>query len=293
MNKAMDLILITGATGKQGGAVARELLAKGYKVRAMTRHPEGEAARALAKLGAQVVAGDLDDVGSVRKAITGAWGVFSVQNSWETGVEREEVQGKGLAKIAREAGVQHFVYSSVASAHRATGIPHFESKWHIEETVRGLGFPSFTIIRPVFFMENLLSPSFLPSIQEGNLAVAIKPETRLQMIAVQDIGRHGLRAFERHTELNGQAFDIAGDQLTMPETAAILSRVSGRKVSFVQVPIEAVRSASADYAIMLEWFDRVGYDVDIPRLVKTSGIPAMPFATWAPTASWAAAVTPR
>jgi uncharacterized protein YbjT (DUF2867 family) len=267
-----NVVLVTGATGQQGGAVARELLAKGHKVRAMTRKPDGEAGQKLKKLDAEVVMGDLNDAASLERAVTGAWGVFALQNTWEAGVELEEEQGKRLAEVARKKGVHHYVYSSVASAHRKTGIPHFENKWRVEEKVRSLGFPSHTIIRPVFFIENWLSPWFLPAIQEGKLAVGIKADTVLQMIAVEDIGRFGARAFERHAELNGQAIDIAGDQHTMPETAEILSRAAGRKISFVQVPIEEVRKFGADYAMMLEWFDRVGYNVDIPKLAKESGI---------------------
>jgi uncharacterized protein YbjT (DUF2867 family) len=158
MQKGRDVVLVTGATGQQGGAVARQLLSRGHKVRALTRKPQGEAAKALAGLGAEVVPGDLDEVGSLEKALAGAWGVFSVQNTWEAGVEAEERQGKRLAELARQAGVSHFVYTSVGSAHRRTGIPHFDNKARIEETVRGLGFPSYTILRPVFFMENWTSP---------------------------------------------------------------------------------------------------------------------------------------
>ena len=293
MDTGKHLILVTGATGKQGGAVAHELLAKGHKVRAMTRHPEADAAKALGKLGAEVVAGDLDDVESLRKAVTGTWGIFAVQNTWEAGVEHEEEQGKRLATVAREKGVVHFVYTSVASAHRGTGIPHFENKWHVEEKIRSLKFPSYTIIRPVFFMENLTSPWFLPAIQQGKLAVALKPETVLQMIAVRDIGKYGLWAFERHAALNGRAIDIAGDQLTMPSTADILTQATGQKVSFSPVPIDEVRKASADYAAMLEWFDRVGYDVDIEGTAKESGIRPTSLATWAPTANWAPAPATR
>ena len=154
-------VLITGATGKQGGAVARHLAGKGFKIRAMTRNVDSDAARSLAAAGAEIVKGDLDDAASIEAALTGAWGAFAVQNTWEAGVEGEEAQGKRFATVARQVGVQHFVYSSVGSAHRQTGIPHFENKWRIEQTVRGLGFPSWTIIRPVFFMENLASPWFL------------------------------------------------------------------------------------------------------------------------------------
>lgn len=275
------LILITGATGKQGGAIARELLAKGAAVRGMTRHPEGEQAADLKRLGAEVVAGDLDDPASIERALNGAWGAFSVQNTWEAGVEREEEQGIRFAELARRAGVQHLVYSSVQSADRKTGIPHFDNKARVEEKVRSLGFPSHAILRPVFFMENLASPWFLPAIQEGALAVGMRPETKLQMTAVKDIGRYGAWALERPAELNGRAIDVAGDEMTMPEAAQVLSRIAGREIRFVQVPIEEVRKFSDDYATMLEWFDRVGYDVHIRSRSRECGIPPTRLASWA------------
>src|SRR5882762_4670808 len=192
MVQGKGAILVTGATGQQGGAVARELLARKHTVRAMTRNPESDAAQALARQGAEVVKGDLNDAASLRRALQGAWGVFAVQNTWEAGVEGEEVQGKRIAELARKAGAQHYVYTSVGSAHRKTGIPHFDNKWRIEETVRGLGFPSHVILRPVFFMENLLAPF---SLQGSTLAWALGPSTKLQMIAVDDIGWFGARAF--------------------------------------------------------------------------------------------------
>jgi uncharacterized protein YbjT (DUF2867 family) len=279
-------ILVTGATGHQGGAVARELLARGYQVRAMTRHPETEKARRLAELGAQVVQGDLDDEASVAEALRGVWGAFAVQNTWEAGVEREEEQGKRFAQVARKVGVEHFVYSSVASAHRRTGIPHFDNKWRIEEVVRGLKFPSHTIVRPVFFMENLLSPPLKSALDQGKLPMALKPETTLQMIAVADVGRYGAWAFENHEALNGRAIDIAGDAQTMPATAKILSSAAGRKIEFAPLPIEEVRKSSEDYAIMLEWFDAVGFNADIKALARESGIRPKTLAEWAAKIDW-------
>lgn len=288
-----ELILVTGATGQQGGAVARELLAKGRKVRALTRQPESEKARELKRLGAEIVQGDLDDPASIERALKGAWGAFSVQNSWEAGVEKEEAQGMRFTETARRAGLQHFVYTSVGSAHRKTGIPHFENKARVEAKVRSAGFPSYAIIRPVFFMENLTSPWFLPAIQEGTLAVGIRPETRLQMIAVKDIGKYGAWAFEQHEKLNGRSIDIAGDERTMPEAAAILGRAMGREVRHFQVPIEEVREFSEDFATMLEWFDRVGYDVDIAAISAESGVRPTRLVEWASGVEWPAPLTGR
>jgi uncharacterized protein YbjT (DUF2867 family) len=272
------VVLITGATGKQGGAVARELAGKGFTLRAMTRKPDSDAAKALASQGIQIVKGDLDDAASLRKALEGAWGVFGVQNTWEAGVEKEEEQGKRLAETARETGVQHFVYTSVGSAQRKTGIPHFDNKWRVEETVRGLKFPSHVIIRPVFFMENLLSPWFLNG---DKLYAGMDPKTVLQMIAVEDIGKYGARAFTDAAALDRREIDIAGDAATIPAAAATLSQALAKSIEFVRVPIEDVRKNSEDFALMLEWFDKVGYDADIAGNAKAFGIKPTTLAEWA------------
>jgi uncharacterized protein YbjT (DUF2867 family) len=286
MAKGKEVILVTGATGQQGGAVARQLAARKHTVRAMTRKPDGDAARALARQGVEVVKGDLNDADSLRRALQGAWGVFAVQNTWEAGVEGEEAQGKRIAELARKAGVQHYVYTSVGSAHRTTGIPHFDNKWRVEETIRGLGFPSHVILRPVFFMDNFLSPWFKPGIDQGKLMIALKPTTVVQMIAVKDIGMYGLLAFERAEELNRKEIDLAGDGHTMPQTAQLLSKAAARTITFQPVPMEEVRKASEDYAIMLEWFDRVGYNVDIPGNARRYGVKPTTLAEWAASVKW-------
>jgi len=286
MNKGSDAILVTGATGQQGGATARELLAAGHKVYAMTRNLEGESAQALAEAGAILVEANLDDDASLRAALDGMWGVFAVQNTWEAGVEGEEEQGKRLARLAQEAGVQHFVYASVGSADENTGIPHFDNKDRVEETIRSLGLPSFVIIRPVFFMDNLASPWFKPAIDDGALAISVRPDTAIQMIAVADIGRYGRLAFEQHESLNGRAIDIAGDTLNPVEAAAVLSTAAGREIVHYQVPIEQVREFSDDFATMLEWFDAVGYSADIEENEREFSVPATKFTDWVATIDW-------
>jgi uncharacterized protein YbjT (DUF2867 family) len=176
-------ILITGVTGQQGGALAQALQGSRFHLRGLTRKPESERAAALARQGIDIVKGDLDDEATLRSALSGTWGVFGVQNAGEAGVEREEAQGKRLATLAREAGIEHYVYTSVGSAHKRTGVPHFDNKWRIEETARGLRFASYVILRPVFFMENLVAPF---SLQGSTLAWALGPDVKLQMIAVDD-----------------------------------------------------------------------------------------------------------
>ncbi len=262
------LVLITGITGNQGGAVAKHLIGKGFKLRGLTRNPEGDKARALAAKGVEIVKGDLNDPTSMQAALKGVWGVFAVQNTWEAGVEGEEKQGHEFAKLAKAAGVKHFVYTSVGSAERKTGIPHFENKYRVETTVRGLGFESYVILRPVFFMENLPSPWFLNG---DKLGTAMKPDTKLQMTSVDDIGRVGARAFLDAAKLNKREIEIAGDSVSMAEVAARFSQVMGKKIEFVQYPIEAVRSNSEDFAKMLLWFEAVGYGAKIDALDKEFG----------------------
>lgn len=261
-------ILITGATGQQGGAVLRHLVGKGFKLRALTRNPDSDKAKALAAQDVQVIKGDLDDEASLKAALQGAWGVFAVQNTWEAGVEKEEEQGKRIAKLAKEAGVQHFVYTSVGSAERNTGIPHFDNKWRVEETVRALDFPSYVILRPVFFMENLPSPWFLNG---DKIVTALKPETKLQMVAVDDIGRVGAKAFTDVTKLKGREIELAGDSVTMPEATAVLSKALGKQLEYMPIPVAEIRKNSEDFALMLEWFESTGYNADIEALDKDFG----------------------
>jgi uncharacterized protein YbjT (DUF2867 family) len=274
----MQTILITGVTGHQGGAVAQALQGNGFRLRGLTRKPDSERAAALAHSGVDVVKGDLDDEETLRRALAGVWGVFGVQNAGEAGAEREEAQGQRLATLAREAGVEHYVYTSVGSAHKQTSVPHFDSKWHIEETVRGLRFPSHVILRPVFFMENLLAPF---SLQGSTLASALGPGTKLQMIAVDDIGWFGARAFTDAVALNRREIDLAGDVRTMPEVAEILTDALGRPIAFAQTPIEQVRQYSKDMALMLEWFERVGFSADIAGLEREFGRSLTKLPDWA------------
>ncbi len=257
------IVLITGCTGQQGGALARSLAGKGFKLRGLTRKPDGDAARKLEALGVEIVRGDLDDVASLKSALTGAWGVFGVQNTWEAGVEREEEQGKRLARLAKEAGVSHYVYASVGSADEKTGIPHFDNKSRVEDVVRELSFSSHVILRPVFFMENLLGPWFLNG---DKLMAGLKPDTKLQMVAVEDIGKVAAQAFVRAQALNRREIDLAGDSVTMQQAASALSKKLGKSIEFVSLPIAAVRQNSEDMALMLEWFERTGYSADIAAL---------------------------
>ena len=261
-------ILVTGATGQQGGAVARQLLKHpGFAVRALTRDSSKPAARSLARGGAELVQGDLDDPGSVCRALQGAWGVFSVQAFMETGYEGEIRQGKLLADAAEEAGVEHFVYSSVVSADRKTGLPHFERKWQIEQHIHA-HMASYSILRPVFFMQNWYNYLRQP-ILDGTLPLPLKPQTSLQQISIEDIGAFAVLAFRNPSIWAGRTVELAGDQLTMLQVAQTLSRVLRRTVRYVQVPWDQFQQgAGEEMTKMYHWFEDVGYHVDIATLRK-------------------------
>jgi uncharacterized protein YbjT (DUF2867 family) len=259
-----QLFLVTGATGRQGGAVARRLLKRGNRVRALTRDPNKPAARALAEMGAEVVRGDLDDRPSVERALAGAYGVFSVQNYWEAGYEREVSQGITLAEAAKAQGVKHFLYSSVGSSYRKTGIAAFEGKWEIEEHIRRVGLP-YTILRPTSLMEDW--EEMREEIVGGTLAQPLDPHTALQQVSVEDIGVFAAMAFEEPERWLGREVDLAGDESPMAELAETFGRVLGRKVEYVQVSWEEFREAyGEDLAVMYEWFEEVGYEADIGAL---------------------------
>lgn len=259
-------ILVCGATGTQGGAVARSLLDAGYPVRALTRDRTQDRARALEQAGANVVEGDLNDRASLERAVDGVNGVFSVQNFWETGYEMEVEQGKRMADVAREAGVEHLVYSSVGGADRDSGLSHFESKHEIEEHIRSIG-QAHTILRPVFFMDNWEADMMKGMVMGGSLYQPLSPDTRLQQIDAADIGTFARIAFDDPDEWIGRAIELAGDDPTMDEIAATFSRVIGRDVSYVQVGWDDFREQAGDeYAEMYRWFEDEGYEADIAGL---------------------------
>ena len=278
-------IVVSGATGQQGGAVARHLLAGDWPVRALSRDPAGAAAQTFAGSVAEVVKADLDDRASIEAALAGVHGVFSVQTPFVGGVDAEVAQGVALAEAAEAASVAHFVYSSVGCAHRATGVPHFDSKWRIEQRIGELGL-SATILRPSFFMDNFLMPDSRNGIESGTLSQGVAPDKPLQMIAVDDIGAFAALAFGQPEAFAGRAIDISGDELTGPQMAEAFAKATGRPVVYAQAPIEQYRAFSTDFALMIEWFNAHGYEADIPALRKLHpGLRS--FEAWIGETGWA------
>ncbi len=262
------IIAITGATGQQGGVVARKLLAEGWQVRALTRDVNKPAALELKSLGAEIVAGDLDNRTELDAAFKGAYGVFSVQNTWlpNVGFEGEIKQGKAVADAAKAAGVQHLVYSSVGSAHRGMGQKHFESKWIIEQYIQSLGIP-FTILRPVAFMENnnwsrayILSGTYT--------GMGLRAEKGFQTIATHDIGVFASIAFAEPKTYLGRTLELAGDELTESQTAEVFAKVIGRPVTLNAPTQNGGRASEEEMVAMFNFFNGEGYAADIAALRK-------------------------
>jgi len=259
MNKNRTIV-VTGATGKQGGAAFSHLRQRGFALRALVRNPDRPEVRELEGSRVEVYRGEFDDKESVERALDGADGAYSVQ-AWEGGPETEIRQGIAFAEAANRQEVGHFVYSSVVAANQNTGIPHFESKGRVEERIRQIGMP-YTIFRPVFFMENWLM--MREGIDSGTIMLPLSAKTRLQMIAVDDIGAFVALAFEHPGHWHNQALDLAGDELSMTELAEAFSRVSGREVRYQQVGWDQFeQQAGREMTVMYRWFEEKGYDVDI------------------------------
>lgn len=250
------LILVTGATGNQGGAVIRHLREKGFGVRAFTRDPDKPEARALInQSGIEIARGDFEDKPSLLRALEDVHGVFAVQTPYQDGVEAEVRQGIALIDAAHSSDISHFVYSSVGSADQHTGIPHFDSKWKIEEHLRGTGMP-YTIVRPVYFMENWLRMK--DQIAKGQLTLPLTPETILQQVAVDDIGAFAAMAFEHPGKWHGTATELAGDELFVDQIAQTLH------AKYSQMSWEDFeKHMGHEMAIMFKWFQDVGYHADI------------------------------
>ncbi len=258
-------VLVTGATGQQGGHVVRELLARRHSVRALTRKPESPNAAALAKRGVTVVAGDYEDQGSIERAVRGVDAVFAMAMPADGGEKKETREGINIVHAATAAGVKHLVYSSVAGADRNSGVPHFDSKFEVEKELRKSGVP-FTIIGPVFFMDNFLTPWMAAGISKGSIAMALPPTRRLQQVAVADIAKFAALVMERRADFLGKRIDIASDELTGTTAAEAVSKAAGRQVAYSVIPIDAMRKQNEDAAKMFEWFERVGYDADVVGL---------------------------
>ncbi|WP_416838337.1 NmrA/HSCARG family protein [Haloferax sp. DFSO52] len=280
-------VLVVGATGNQGGAVVDHLLESEHEfdVSGLTRDASSDAAQALEARGVTVVEGDLEEPETLREPVRDADAVFAVTNFWTQGYDAQVRQGKNIATVASEEGVDHFVFSGVGSHDEDTGIPHFDSADEIDQHIRDLDLP-WTVLKPAFFFENF--EAFAEDIvEDGQLALPLEEGVSLQMVSNDDIGHAAAVALANPDAFVGEAIDLAGDEKTLEETAAILSDITGREVEAIHVPIEdAYEAFGEEFTVMCEWFNDVGYSADVDALEETFGFELTDLETYLRAHGW-------
>ena len=273
-------VLVVGATGQQGGSVARQLLDKGHRVRAFTRNADSSAAKEIESLGAELAVGDTEDRESVIRAATGVDAVYAMTSFFELGLEAEVRQGRAIADAVKAAGIGHFVYASVGNADQSTGIPHFDSKYEIEKHIKALGIPH-TIVAPVLFYENVLSPWTLPGLVQGTLSLLVPPDRPVQAIPVEDISSFVSLVLENPDRFLDKRIDIASDELSGNRAAEIVSSASGRPIDYAPLQM------NGDADKMYEWFETVGYSANIEALRRDyPEVGWHKFEEWAQAQDW-------
>lgn len=259
-------IAVTGATGRQGGAVARRLLRDGWQVRAVTRNPRSAPAQALAALGASIVQGDMEVPDSLRPAFVGAYGVYSVQTPYPHGSQAEIRQGKHVAEVARAAGVQHLVYGSAGIGRRGTGIPSWESKLQVEEHMHALGLP-LTVLRPMAFMELMTDKSFYPAISTWQVMPALVGGSRkIPWLCTDDLGVIAAQAFARPNDFIGQDLRIASDERSLDECRSLYRAVWRKNPPRFPLPawiFARFGFIGKDLSTMWRWLRTATFDVDL------------------------------
>lgn len=259
-------MLVTGATGKQGGATVRQLLRSGAKVRALTRKPNGVRAHKLADLGCEVVQGDLNDPVSLDKAMNDVYGLFLTTNFWELGTGKKEViQCKNVTDVARAHQVQHLVLASIARCDDNPGLPNFVSKYESEQLVKASGIP-FTFLRAVYFMDNLIPGEERSTFHWGILPRKLGTTTTLQMISTEDVGWFAANALRHPDQWIGRTIDIAGDEVTYPQLLETYIRVMGDKPRQSSYAARMIPLLMPDIGKMFDWYREPRFRADIPGL---------------------------
>ncbi|MFF2017109.1 NmrA/HSCARG family protein [Paenibacillus sp. NPDC058177] len=263
-------ILVLGATGQQGGAAVRHLLADGWKVRAFVRDLSSEKALRLSQWGADLFLGDMNDLASLDAAMQGIYGVFSVQASgWTPTLESNDDErriGKAVADAALKAKIQHFVYTSVGGADAQSRYRDMQ-KWDIEQYILSLDLPA-TILRPATFMENFADP-MSAGVQNGTIAQPFKPDGVIPLVAVDDIGAFVVLALRSPDDYLGKTVEIAGDNLTPLQIADAIGRITNRTIPYVQIPLDTLRQHNEILAGVFQWLNEEGHEVDISAVRKT------------------------
>ena len=257
------VVAVTGATGRQGGAVARHLLSAGWRVRAVTREPDGPAARALAAVGAELVRADMTDNRELVHAFRDAYGVYSVQNFMPGGTEAEIAQGRNVADAAKATGVQHVVYGSAGPSLSDTGIAAWNSKLTVQAHIRALGLP-LTVLRPMAFMELMTDKDFFPPVSTWSLMPKLMGQDRpLGWICTNDLGAIAARAFAEPDRFVDAELGLASDVQSIAQCRQIWQDVYGRSPRRFPMPVWMFRRfVGSDLITMWRWLRTTQVDFD-------------------------------
>jgi uncharacterized protein YbjT (DUF2867 family) len=258
-------VLVVGATGLQGSAVARALLQGGHRVRAMTRNLAHPVAEALRLRGARLAWADLEQPDRVAEAMDGVDAVYAITTPRQHGTAAETRHGLMLAQAAAEQGVAHFIYSSLVGSASLTGVPNFDSKHEVELFLQAGQVPH-TVISAAFFMENLLLPPWVGFLRQGILSVPLPAGRKLQQLAIGDLGRFVRLVLERRDPFLNRRLSVASDELSPIEMAALLARIIGQRVEHAVPDTALLAQRSEAMAGMFSWLERNGGDADVVAL---------------------------
>jgi uncharacterized protein YbjT (DUF2867 family) len=273
-------ILVFGATGRQGGSVARHLLKAEWNVRAVTRKPDSEKAAALKHAGAVVVQGDLDNPDTIKPFFENVYGVFSVQNPWITGLEKETIHGKLIADLSASNNVKHLIYSSAGTGKPGTGVPHFDSKLPIENHIKELNIP-YTILRPAGFMELMSDKNFVPPLVAWNVTgQVLGDDFPLNWVTAQDVGAVAAIAFADTSRFAGMEIPIAGDRKSISECREIYQKIHGKYPFRIPAPVWLFKLMQKDLWLMYQWMLREPEPEEIIEKTKAIHPGVMDVESW-------------
>ena len=280
--RQQQIIVVTGATGHQGGAVVRHLLRDGWSVRAVTRTPQSTKAQEVAALGATVMQGDMNNPESLRPIFAGAYGVYSVQTPYLDGPDAEVRQGKHVAEVAYASGVQHLVYGSAGLGHQGTGIPSWESKLQIEEYMHSLDL-SLTILRPMAFMELMTDPQYFPAVSTWHVMPTLMgADRKVVWLAADDLGAIAAKVFADRDRFVGQDLRLAGDVQSINECRMIYRAVLGKNPPRFPMPswiFSRFGFVGRDLSTMWRWLRTARIDVE-PEATRAIHPNALRVADW-------------
>lgn len=285
-DSASGPVLVVDVQGVRGSSVGQALLRAGYRVRGWTHARNSEGALALEQQGAEIVGGATETQDSLRLAMTGVTATVLAGSPLELGMPTETRTGERIIQAALATGVPFLVMLSIAGAEQHTGIPQFDNKGVIEQSLRASGVPH-TILAPTFLMENLLTVNLLAQLRQGRLSLPLDPDRHLQMLAAHDLGTFVSLVLSRQEEFHGQRVVLASDEVTGRQMAAALSHRVGLSIQYQVRPIEQVRAWNPDYAQMFEWLNRIGFNGNVEALRKRwPDVDWRSFERWAAEQKW-------